>query len=475
MTRYISDLAGTLRKYFSTEGGVLLSPMASGVVDVPDDAYVLLYVRPDGTLYTVDSTGLSSLIGPIALEGTGGIVTSLVGNTWIIDGSTISGSEVAQHTFDRVRGLGYFDPDGYVIAHGVNTVSHFTSVVPAGTNEFDEVAIASIGDLYIQIGQTQDIVYNSGGPTTSGIPFRWEITYEAVSSRNTSLKGTGSFTASGTQITHSLGTLDHYTAVSYADILAHDEYVNASIGNLYVQLGLDVDTVHATGGPQVEGLPFRWEVSYDAPEGASYMTDQILRGVGSFTVTGTRLLHNLGLDHFVQVVPAGSSGFDEYLGASAGAVYVQLGDTYDTVFNTGAPGLPFYWEVSTDGSLVQGCVSFEQLTTVSGDLVSYVDQQISNITNLIPSVTASGNLMGSGTFDYQNGYVITHNFGDAVHYVSVTPASTREFDEYVVASVGNIYVRKGLDQDIVYHTGGPRADGLAFDWEVIKQGLRMVE
>jgi hypothetical protein len=476
MARYISDLVGTLQKYFSTEGGVVLKPFASQDVDIPESDYVLLYVRPDGTIHAVDSNGQTALIGPLAFEGTGGIVTTAIGNTWVIDGSAING--VAPQTVARIKGTGYFTTDGFIIEHNAGTVNHYTRVSPAGTDDFDEEAIASIGDLFIEIGINQDIVHNTGGPDAFGVGFYWEVSYSAEQeSRYTSVRGLAEFSVSGTELSHNLGTIDHFTSLSVSN-LEYTDYDIASIGNVYIKVGINSDFVYATGGDRINGIPFNWESTREVPEGTEYSTDTIMRGVGTLTSSGASFTHNLGLDHYSSAILAGPPAYSEYYTASQGKIYIEIGELQDKVYHTGgaqADGLPFYWEASASGTYVHGYVTFEQLLTVSGAIVSYVDQQILNITNLIPSVTVSGNLMGSGIFDYSNGYAISHNLGTAAHYVSITPADVGEFNEYIIASLGNVYVRKGLNEDIVYHTGGSRADGLKFDWEIIRHGLKMIE
>ena len=291
-------------------------------------------------------------------------------------------------------------------------------------------------------------------------------------------RGTGIFVDGGFQITHNIGTDDHHTDVALAGNGPFDAELIASVGDIYVQIGQNTDIVYNTGGPPAYGITFYWESTYDADISLTSYGDEVRRGIGTFSVSGTQIIHGLSVDHFTSIIPSSNAPYSDYQTASVGNIYVQIGELEDTVYNTGGPpseGIPFYWEVTSSGSMVGDYVSFEQLVTMSGSIIAYVDQQISDITNLIPSVTASGNLMGTGVFNYETGYTIIHNLNTASHYVCVTPADTTVFDEYLIASIGNIYVRKGLNQDIVYHTGGTWANGIIFDWEIIKHGLKMIE
>jgi hypothetical protein len=200
-------------------------------------------------------------------------------------------------------------------------------------------------------------------------------------------------------------------------------------------------------------------------------------GQSIFSVSGTSITHNLNnLDHFLTVIPAGTDPFNEYAIASVGNVYIQLGVNTDIVWNTGgagAEGIQFFWDASTETSFITAA-STNDLLTLSGSLIAYFDNLLTTVSGTIPTVVASGIVMGTGEFDY-SGYAIIHNLGTTSHYVSVTPADLVDFDELLIASIGEIYVKKGANQDTVYHTGGEVANGVKFDWEAIKHGLRMVE
>jgi hypothetical protein len=201
-------------------------------------------------------------------------------------------------------------------------------------------------------------------------------------------------------------------------------------------------------------------------------------GHSSFSVSGTSVTHNLGTaDHYLSVIPAGTGSFNEYEIASVGNVYIQLGLNDDVVWNTGgemAEGIQFFWEATTASTYSILAASTQDLLTLSGSLLSYFESLVTTVSGQIPTVSLNGNIFGSGSF-YYGGSTITHNLGTTSHYVSVTPADTMGFDELLIASIGEIYVQKGTDQDVVYHTGGDAVNGVKFDWEVIKHGLKMVE
>lgn len=281
-----------------------------------------------------------------------------------------------------------------------------------------------------------------------------------------SLRGTGEFSSvSGYTISHNINTTEHHIAVTLAGTEGFNEENIASVGDIYIQVGLNTDIVYHTGGPNADGLTFFWELSYNDPNVLPNYVENSVRGVSLFSLGGTELNHGLGtLNHFTSVIPASSSSFDEYDIASIGSVYIQIGLATDTVFCTGgagAVGKSFYWESTASGFSNE--VTFADLTTLSGNLV-----------NLIPSVTISGNLMGTGLFDY-SGYSIEHSLGTKNHYVCITPAGEDDYNEELIASIGHVYVKKGDNTDVVYHTGGPIVNGLTFDWEVIQHGLRMID
>jgi hypothetical protein len=206
----------------------------------------------------------------------------------------------------------------------------------------------------------------------------------------------------------------------------------------------------------------------------------IVWGESSFSDGGTTVTHNLGTeDHFTVAIPSDTSSFNRIDTARIGNIYVEVGANQDVVHNTGGPaswGLGFRWFATLSGSA--NYVSEDDLTSLSGSIIQYVNDLVDtvsgNIVAQIPSVTNSGNLMGTGQFTI-SGYNIVHNLNTLDHYVSVTPADATAFNRLKTAAIGEVYVEKGLNQDIVYKTGGPYSDGMKFDWEVIKHGLKMIE
>jgi hypothetical protein len=201
-------------------------------------------------------------------------------------------------------------------------------------------------------------------------------------------------------------------------------------------------------------------------------------GHGLFSISGSTVSHGLGtLDHYLSVIPAGVGSFNEYEVASVGNTYIQLGLNEDVVWNTGgemAEGIQFFWEATTTSTYSILAASTQDLLTLSGSLLSYFESLVTTVSGHIPTVSLNGNIFGTGSF-YYGGAAITHNLGTTSHYVCVTPADTGGFNELLIASIGEVYVQKGLDQDIVYHTGGEGVNGVKFDWDVIKHGLKMVE
>jgi len=158
------------------------------------------------------------------------------------------------------------------------------------------------------------------------------------------IHGTGNFSTDGYNINHNIGSLDHTTNITIASTESFNEYETASVGNIYVKIGYDIDIVYNTGGVTSSGIAFYWESLYDAPYDGT-----VLRGTSSFSVSGTELVHDLGIDHFTTVIPAGTSTYNEEETASIGVIYIQVGSGSDMVYNTGgetSDGLSFYWEIS---------------------------------------------------------------------------------------------------------------------------------
>jgi len=103
------------------------------------------------------------------------------------------------------------------------------------------------------------------------------------------------------------------------------------------------------------------------------------RGTGSFAESGYNIEHNLGtLEHTTNITLAGTGAFDEYATSSVGQIYVQIGTDTDVVYNTGGSesyGIGFYWEALEGGDIVaqvNGGVTYDDLVTTSGDIVSQI-------------------------------------------------------------------------------------------------------
>lgn len=254
-----------------------------------------------------------------------------------------------------------------------------------------------------------------------------------------------------------------------------DNLVSTTSGNLVTQMAAGV-TLSGVGGIYTTKSGNTWYISsqdqiFTMPSGHAV-------GHNFFSTSGTSVTHNLGtVDHFLTVVPAGTSAFNEYEIASVGNVYIQLGLNDDTVWNTGgamADGIQFFWEASTSNTYSVLATSTQDLLTLSGSLISYFESLLVTVSGQVPIVSVSGVVFGGGEF-YYGGSTITHNLGTIGHFVCVTPADIIDFDEITIASIGEVYVKKGTNQDVVYHTGGESVNGVKFDWEVVKYGLKMVE
>jgi len=91
-------------------------------------------------------------------------------------------THLTSHPESFVTGSGVFSGDaGTVITHNTGTIDHFCFVTPAGIDEFSLETISTIGTIYVKYGTLQDTVYNTGGPTSSGLEFVWGVTASGMS------------------------------------------------------------------------------------------------------------------------------------------------------------------------------------------------------------------------------------------------------------------------------------------------------
>ena len=246
-----------------------------------------------------------------------------------------------------------------------------------------------------------------------------------------------------------------------------NEHFYVHDGNDWVDItvsGGEPLTLSGTGGIETNYDDGIWFI-----DGSNIPISNNVWGYGYFSANGTSIYHGLGsMSHVTVVIPEDTSDYDRRDVASVGEIYVKVGENEDIIYNTGGPrswDFPFRWFATLSGSgddYVSQSEMEELILTTSGDIVSQIP------------VVSSGNLMGNGVFSL-SGTTITHNLGDLDHYVSVTPAGSSIFNKRTVAAIGEIFVEKGTNQDTVWITGGPRAEGMGFDWEVVRYGLRMVE
>ena len=80
-----------------------------------------------------------------------------------------------------VTGSGMFSGHtGTTIIHNIGLSNHCTLVTPGGGSAYDADTISKIGNIYVEYGSDQDIVYNTGGTLSSGISFIWAATASGV-------------------------------------------------------------------------------------------------------------------------------------------------------------------------------------------------------------------------------------------------------------------------------------------------------
>lgn len=121
---------------------------------------------------------IPSLTGYATEAWVSGQIPSLAGYAtegWVTDQlATVSG------TSGNVTGgsSAFTGVDSYaVITHNLNNSTHFIQITPAGTGAFSSDTLAEVGDFYVRLGANEDHVYNTGGPTSSGIPFVYMISH----------------------------------------------------------------------------------------------------------------------------------------------------------------------------------------------------------------------------------------------------------------------------------------------------------
>lgn len=159
-----------------------------------------------------------------------------------------------------------------------------------------------------------------------------------------------------------------------------------------------------------------------------------ITGIAQFSASGTSITHGLSdLNHITIITPTGEYTSED--AAKVGTVWVNKASTTDTVYCTGAAdavGLEFSWLVTPSGTITNN--SFNNILT------------------------------GSGNFTGYSGTLIQHDLNALNHSLNVIPGGGGGLSGEEVLTIGEIYVTTGLNQDLVYNTGGEASYNLPFIW-----------
>jgi len=153
-----------------------------------------------------------------------------------------------------ISGIVYYDD---MVEYVAGELSTFSGVTLSGVT-YDEMVQYVAGELESTLS----------GITISGVVYYQDM----VQYVNTVISGTisgvmygslitgaGEFTASGTaSIYHGFDTLNHFTSVVPGGPAGFDEEALAKVGPIYIELGLDEDSVFTTGGTTASGHPYIW-------------------------------------------------------------------------------------------------------------------------------------------------------------------------------------------------------------------------
>jgi hypothetical protein len=283
---------------------------ALNALDVNDDNVRLALLSIDDYFSTISGVIVGQIPSDYITEAqhitTSGDIVAWVQNQNYVDYSqhtTSSGDIVAQ-----IPSLTGYATESYVSA-----------------NYIDNAEMTTIsGDLVAQMGTGS--VTEEQLTTTSG-----DIVSQ-VAAMSSVVTGSGVFLSDGTAtLTHNLGSANHYTWVSTAGEESFSSELLAQVGEVYIQLGVNTDSVYTTGGTTASGFPYVWLATISGMVGEG--------GGGSGDVT------------------------TEMLTTTSGDIVSQIPTDYVTELQL----------TTTSGDLVSqmgtGSVTEEMLTTTSGDIL----------------------------------------------------------------------------------------------------------
>lgn len=275
---------------FST-GITTFSGLGLGSIDPPDVGIKFA----DGTVQTTAFTA----VGEVTLDQLTTVSGDIIGEVWGIVGecvdetvqgyygtSGVVGEDFPEASFVR---LAYMGEDGlfYMARNDLSireaTVLGFVDspFIPTGSG----CVLMSIGELQcygsgwdFEIGQPVYLTV-SGVPSTTmpeigkyktpiGVAIGIETLWIDVGSpelivggSNSLITGSGTFSISGTTITHNLGTATHITVVTPADTADFDPELVSGLGTIYVKRGENSDIVYKTGDASSDTLGFDYIIT----------------------------------------------------------------------------------------------------------------------------------------------------------------------------------------------------------------------
>ena len=165
-------------------------------------AYHHTFIIPAGN-YTYDTASRIGNIWIVRASGTDTVYCTGQSDAaglpflWMV---TPSGGTSYENITDDfvVTGSGsYSGHTGTVIEHNLATINHTTIVEPEGTGEWSYDDMSKIGVTYIKRDFNYDTVYNTGGATSSGLPFSWTAMKNGPTNIYTDVLPCADCTASG--------------------------------------------------------------------------------------------------------------------------------------------------------------------------------------------------------------------------------------------------------------------------------------
>jgi len=280
------------------------------------------------------------------LSGINGITTTLSGNVWYVNGASVSGTGTGNIILSGTGGI---------ITTQSGNIWYIDASSVSGTGTGGSSTLSGVGGISTTL---------SGGI--------WYVDGSSVQGVTGQLApivtGSNTFSADGTLITHNLNNINHYTSVTPVVSSAEDA---AKIGTIYVDLGVDEDTIYCTGQSDADGLPFIWNASVSGyalvsgTEGTSlecaYCQD------GNLYVTGSGIFpHGIQVGSGTLYITSDGIRFSDGTQMTTAVSQINISGTVgiSTSYSEGI------WYIQ--GPSLSNYVTASTLDTISGNIVSQI-------------------------------------------------------------------------------------------------------